>query len=151
MLSKVDGDLKTKTCTKCLEVKDLSQFYKASHMKDGKNSICRVCIRIRLNAHRKLNPQLYKNYDKKYYAKYGGRLKRYGLSKAEYTILLHLQGSACAICKTPDNGKLYIDHDHATGNIRGLLCNRCNAGLGMFKDSSTVLLLAISYLSSHGK
>lgn len=77
-------------------------------------------------------------------------LKRaYGISLADYDELLEAQGNRCAICgMTPEeNGqRLLVDHDHETGEIRGLLCYSCNVGLGHFKDNPHNLAEAIKYL-----
>lgn len=68
------------------------------------------------------------------------------------------QKNLCAICHTANttqaNNKthikgLAIDHCHATGKVRGLLCDACNSGLGYFKDSTELLLDAILYLKCH--
>lgn len=59
------------------------------------------------------------------------------------------QGGVCKIClKPPTKSKkfLSVDHDHKTGKVRGLLCNRCNSGIGYFKDNTSLMLTAISYL-----
>ena len=75
------------------------------------------------------------------------RNKKYGLEPHEYLVLLAQQNGACAICGEPHGGRdLDVDHDHSTGNVRGLLCSRCNKGLGMFKDSLQSLAAAINYL-----
>lgn len=77
--------------------------------------------------------------------------QRYKLSKEDYNNLLVSQQEKCAICgKNADSGirRLAIDHDHKTGNIRGLLCNSCNLGLGMFKDKIKNLQEAIKYLKN---
>jgi len=53
----------------------------------------------------------------------------------------------CMICKSPPESKpLCLDHSHATGEVRGLICNRCNSGLGYFKDSAELLRAAAEYL-----
>lgn len=82
-----------------------------------------------------------------------GKIKaRYGLLVEEYEDILEFQDGACAICHTKDpgyHGRLHIDHCHKTGDIRGLLCSRCNTGLGMFMDDPQKLLAAITYLSQH--
>lgn len=72
------------------------------------------------------------------------KLKRYGITFKQKDEILRRQNGLCAICKR----KLAkcIDHDHATGRIRGILCNRCNLGLGFFEDNSDMLELAIKYL-----
>lgn len=87
------------------------------------------------------------------------RLKRlYGLTLDECNKILIDQGNKCAICGKIGtliyNGNdksdlLYIDHDHETGKIRGILCCNCNFGLGVFKDNIDLLNSAIDYISYH--
>lgn len=69
----------------------------------------------------------------------------YGLSLAEFNALLEQQDRLCGICRLAME-KVAIDHDHTTGVVRGLLCNNCNVGLGMFNDDSARLLRAMEYL-----
>ena len=81
-------------------------------------------------------------------------MKVYGITLEDYNELLESQNSICAICRKPEthktNGKtidtLSIDHDHDTGLIRGILCHRCNIGLGAFDDNLEVLEKAVKYL-----
>lgn len=66
--------------------------------------------------------------------------------------MLAKQGGVCAICKNPEKScargyRLAVDHDHATKQVRGLLCVNCNQGLGHFRDSIPRLQAAIGYLS----
>ena len=87
--------------------------------------------------------------------------KRYGLDPEKYQDLLKAQDYKCGICGSGDPGRpnWSVDHDHSCcpgksscgACVRKLLCIRCNAGLGMFKDSPELLTRAISYLESHGK
>lgn len=79
----------------------------------------------------------------------GKNLHRYGLTQAGYASLLQDQGGGCAICgNVNETGRLLcVDHCHTTHKIRGLLCVRCNAGLGHFKDSPQRLSAAIVYLT----
>lgn len=83
-------------------------------------------------------------------------LKRYRLTSDEYDALMADQQGQCAICRTDITGThgtkhvraaAKIDHCHATGIVRGLLCSRCNTGIGQFKDSTERLAAAIRYLS----
>lgn len=69
------------------------------------------------------------------------------MSSSEYDQLREAQGNLCAICHRPQAFALGVDHDHATGRIRGLLCRNCNQGLGYFADDPERLLRAISYLN----
>jgi hypothetical protein len=78
------------------------------------------------------------------------RARRYGLSLDDYRAILARQGNACAICKKP-GGRLCIDHSHATGKVRGLLCSKCNTGLGCYDDDPGLMEAATAYLkAAHG-
>ena len=76
--------------------------------------------------------------------------KLYNISLEQYNTMLNEQDGVCAICKkVNDSGKaLHVDHKHSTGEVRGLLCYRCNAALGYFKDSVTRIERAIEYLEA---
>ena len=88
-----------------------------------------------------------------------GHLKRtYGLSWEDYLGLFAKQYGQCGICKTPlsthikENSSVevaHVDHCHTTGKIRGLLCNKCNTGIGWFNDSSLTCKLAALYLEEN--
>ena len=73
------------------------------------------------------------------------RLCVYGMSIQRYRNLLVEQGGKCAICEQLADA-FVVDHNHHTGRVRGLLCHRCNAGLGSFYDSSEMLERAVEYL-----
>ena len=77
-------------------------------------------------------------------------LKRYGLMEEEYQALLVKQGGHCALCpKIPEEEVrkvLSIDHDHDTKLVRGLLCMRCNSGLGSLGDNEAGLARALAYI-----
>lgn len=75
------------------------------------------------------------------------RARLYGITKARYTEMVAAQAGVCAICGGPPGERsLAVDHDHATGQIRSLLCTRCNIGIGGFRDDPTLLRLALAYL-----
>jgi hypothetical protein len=74
--------------------------------------------------------------------------RRYGITIEQYEILLLSQGNVCAVCKNdkPADEVWHVDHDHATGAARGVLCRACNTGLGCFKDNPESLRSAVEYL-----
>lgn len=93
---------------------------------------------------REVNKDYYDNIDLK---------KNYGVTLDWYNQKLKEQNGVCAICKEPETavirGKtisLAVDHCHNTGSARGLLCTKCNQGLGMFKDKIDILESAVRYL-----
>lgn len=77
------------------------------------------------------------------------RIERvYGLSKEEYLALLKKQNNSCAICKNlfKAYGEPQVDHNHKTGKVRGLLCNKCNVLLGLASDNPAFLQAALDYI-----
>lgn len=76
-------------------------------------------------------------------------LKRFGITIAEYENLLSKQKGKCAICGITEKDlgrKLSVDHCHKIGKVRGLLCHKCNTGIGFFKEKPENFLMAIKYL-----
>lgn len=78
---------------------------------------------------------------------------KYGITDAVYQKLFADQNGVCAICQNPERVKqkgkailLAVDHNHTTGEIRGLLCSVCNRGLGLLGDCTATLLAAVAYL-----
>lgn len=88
--------------------------------------------------------------------KKGQDLKRqFGIGMPDYFAMLASQGGVCAVClgsersidpRTKEKRMLAVDHCHKTGRVRGLLCSHCNRGIGMLKDSPTLLRAALNYL-----
>lgn len=77
------------------------------------------------------------------------RLRRYGLTVAEYDAMAAVFDGGCWVCEQSDpNGRrLAVDHDHATGLVRGLLCTDCNRAIGLMRDDPTRLERAARYLT----
>ena len=122
-----------KKCTKCGEQKLLSAFPSRcgkDKWRDNKGSWCRKC---------------------KNKSRWQAQIKqKYGVSPEKYSEMFAMQNGCCAICgcNQPANGKKYfsVDHVHATGYVRGLLCDPCNQALGGFRDDIGRLQAAIKYL-----
>ena len=77
--------------------------------------------------------------------------KKYGLSLEEYFSMIDQQGGICAVCSGPPvgHGHLVVDHDHKTGTVRKLLCDKCNLGLGYFNDNPELMEKAAAYVRNH--
>lgn len=121
-----------------------------------KNGQCGMCYQLaayRTDSHyrevkkasvkkaRLLNPQIEKKSQRK------KRLARVGLSVEQYDRMLVEQGGVCKICGRPPKSKrLSVDHNHRTGAIRGLLCWKCNTGIGWFREDVAALRKAADYL-----
>ncbi len=74
--------------------------------------------------------------------------RRYNITIEEYNILTEQQKGHCAICnKVPE--KIFVDHCHVTGKVRGLLCLKCNSGIAFFYENREILIKAIEYLDKH--
>ena len=135
-----------KVCNKCGKLKDFEEFYNETIKSDGKNSSCKLCQNGRTKKWRDLKREDYLQSCRNSSLK-----SRYGITLEEYKILLKEQKSKCAICGSEETRRkgtenLAVDHDHETGKIRGLLCHKCNRGIGFLQDSTEVLKKAIIYL-----
>lgn len=164
-----------KICTKCKETKDLTEFYNTKQTKSGKTSKCISCYReygVQYRAKnpkywkhstkwRKENPEKWKKWWDVYYSRNKEKIARYrteynlglhGLTIEDYEELKREQNNCCAICRLPENqsggkhNKLLVDHNHKTGRIRGLLCDRCNRAAGFVRDSPTIAEALSKYL-----
>ena len=128
----------TKCCGECRLMLPVSEFYRVKRMADGLAYYCKKC-----------SSKLMKGPHRKYELK-----KNYGLFEEEYKAMLIEQNNACGICGEPETmvrrgvlQPLSVDHDHITGKVRGLLCNRCNRALGLFNDTHDLFRKAIEWLS----
>jgi hypothetical protein len=76
--------------------------------------------------------------------------RQYGLTAEEFDQMLVGQGGGCAIChESFSKVHICVDHDHKTGDVRGLLCQKCNTALGLFGDDVVIVALAAGYLAAH--
>jgi hypothetical protein len=132
-----------KQCTKCNEFKDLSFFSKRINRKSGVQSSCKKCKNKRVKRDPKKTREI-------------SLYKSYNISSLDFENILASQNNKCAICGIDQNslkdGKkkyLCVDHCHITGSIRGLLCDKCNRGIGLLGDNIDNLFNAIDYLKKY--
>ncbi|HWB67634.1 MAG TPA: endonuclease VII domain-containing protein [Mycobacteriales bacterium] len=114
----------------------MADFGRNRSSRDGLTSYCRPCHNQR---GKESYTRLYGS-TREYHLR-----RRYGIGQAEVDRMLAEQRGECAVCGKPDPE--HIDHDHATGQVRGLLCFNCNQALGNVRDNPTVLRGLISYLT----
>jgi hypothetical protein len=133
-----------KICSKCVLEKPLLEFYKDRTHKDGYSSTCKPCSLQTSRQWKKENRERYKNYQ---------LLKAYNITREQYNHLLKLQNNQCAVCEITQEqhtalfGKeLAVDHDHKTGKVRGILCDKHNQALGFIGNDSEVLIRLFEYL-----
>ncbi len=136
-------------CCRCKRELPLTAFAEIKK-RHGDRKIC--CLECNRQSHKDHERIYRENNREKVTANYRAyHLKRlYGITLTQYNEILLGQGGACAICGGKEtkgrSEHFHVDHDHATGKIRGLLCSGCNQGLGQFCDDTNRLRLAIRYL-----
>ena len=140
--------MQSKFCSKCKKTYPLNNcfYYKNKTSSTGFGSQCKKCINEwhktpkAIKRRKELAKGRYKKKIKDYQFK-----RLYGISLVEYNILKQNQNNICAICKVKK--KLVVDHCHNSGKVRGLLCHKCNTGLGQFNDNKDLLKKAELYLT----
>lgn len=146
----------TKTCRICGETKPKTEFSKRTQSSDCLDSRCKTCSAVESRKHYDRNVSRAQS-DSGFQVKYRERQlracikRKYGISLDAYDRLL---GSICVcdICERPTElGERCLDHDHETGQIRGVLCRKCNSALGLLSDDTKRLENAIAYLRSAPK
>jgi hypothetical protein len=104
------------------------------------NGLCKSCYWKKWNNE---NPEKRKGYKRKCLLK-----QTYGMTLDEYNELLEKQNYGCAICGNNNGNRvMFVDHNHETGEIRGLLCTRCNCAIGLFDDDVEKIAKSIDYLT----
>ena len=121
-----------------------------NHHQKNKHNLRYVEIRKKyIQEHKEEKKKYNKEYDSKRIEikREHNLLREYGITIKDYNDLFIKQNGKCAICgNLPNKRGLFVDHDHETGKIRGLLCHNCNIGLGMFYDNNILLQNATKYL-----
>lgn len=146
-------EIQSKACRKCGQQKPLSDFYgKARQSKfpassAGFSSDCKECVKARVRAERKALGEVHKNKMRNWDYK-----RKFGITLEQYNQMFAEQRGCCSICglhQSQFKKTFAVDHDHATGVVRSLLCVNCNLGVGCFRDNPALLKAAIRYLERH--
>lgn len=163
-----------KRCSKCGELKDLEAFYRARANPDGRRPDCKACFDARrkrwylknrkreiarVRAWQQANPDRVKASQDRNRDRRNAQMReihlrnKFGLTPGEYDAILEAQGGVCALCESPPTPgiSLHVDHDHGTGEVRGLLCMRCNNALGLFREDPDLLKRAARYVTADAK
>lgn len=133
-----------KECNICKEIKSFDLFVKRKNRKSGIQPYCKECHNKKMRL--KYSSETMRNYDLN---------KKYGINLDDYELFINKQNGCCKICNihvSQINKKhkkyLCVDHCHKTKLIRGLLCDKCNRGIGLLQDNHEILLSAYNYLKN---
>ena len=155
-----------KTCCRCHEARPLDGYHNNRRTKDGKGVWCKSC---QADYYKKRGEYRTSNGPCRDHGvpaatcprcpvmDWAGTLRKHKLTAEQYETMLNAQNGGCAICgRTPKDfakaknnyrlRRLAVDHDHATGKIRGILCGNCNTAIGKAQDSPEVLERMAEYL-----
>ena len=130
-------------CRTCGVEKELEEFYKSGRKgrpPEERHTECKECAKSRVKRNhcpiRARSNELRRNY---------------GITLEDYDRMLQDQGGACMVCLTTAEsqryGRLHIDHDHETGEVRGLLCHHCNTALGLLNEDVSRMAAMIAYIT----
>lgn len=164
-----------KTCSKCGTEQPRARFQSHKTTADGLRPECKTCGAAYSRAYRMAHPEQTETTAKAYRARnrparnaysrawakaHPERMKQiqrrnslksvYGIDERDYDAMLLAQGGLCGLCRNPPGKRrLAVDHDHASGKIRALLCDRCNTALGNMRDDPALLRAAADYIEAH--
>lgn len=116
-----------KACSTCGEVQPLERFHLLTAAADGRRAECRTCYRWRF------------------------RRDRYGITRGQFLELLAAQAHRCGNpgCDAPVTESSALDHDHETGAVRSVMCDRCNMALGLLDEDDEKIVGLVTYLETH--
>lgn len=123
-----------KRCPKCGKTKPRTEFYSGGY--------CKPCTKADVLRWVREHPEQFRRTQRRSMLK-----RRYGLTEEQFDQILTRQASVCPICATAlDDRNAVVDHDHTTGRVRGVLCQRCNRTIGLLRDDPALIRKAAAYL-----
>lgn len=162
-VSTLDGGEMVYECTSCGEMLSRGSFYEQKHRQYGVSQECKdcTCARQRNYKARRQTPapqprkrDMTPDEARKHKEDVRNRRMKikYGITASEFDNMFEQQGGVCAICGTSESGgfskKFHMDHCHATGMNRSVLCYRCNIALGHCNDDTQLLLKMVAYINN---
>lgn len=149
------------TCSICTEAKPGSDFGKDKSRKNGLAVRCKVCMNKTNRRWREANREKSRSSRDRWSERNREHIREkyyrrtYGIGVDDVARMLLEQDSACAICTRRDpvvsTGGFHVDHDHRTGQVRALLCGRCNIAIGLLDDSPERAEALAAYLRKHSE
>lgn len=147
-------------CRRCKAERPISDFPPSSYANGARSRArCRECNRT-MREDRRRRRQAEMTPEERFAFRRAENLRgKFGITLDEYGEMLARQDGVCAICRRPERAKgrsgvvrlLAVDHCHARGGVRALLCGACNTGLGVFGDDPSRLRAAAEYLETHAE
>lgn len=131
-----------KRCSKCHELLPAADYHRNVRAADGLQDRCKSCRSASNREWRAKNPERVRHHNAR-------RIEFvYGITRAQWEIMYEEQGGRCAACRAAfsEESPPNVDHCHESGQVRGLLCRKCNLALGYVGDRSEVLLQLVAYL-----
>ena len=128
-----------RVCTVCKKWKPLTEFHNHKICRYGVEPMCKLCKYLKRKERDIADPQRVRRLDLK---------AKYNLTLRDFDTMLAAQQSKCAICGASDR-RLVVDHHHATGRVRRLLCDLCNTMIGYAREDPAILLAGAAYLREH--
>ena len=129
-------------CSKCEELKPAGEFHRQRNRRHGRHSWCKRCYNLyaRTIRNKRVSRERRRSWNLS---------TRYRMTPSDVEAMLAAQNGLCAICSNILPLKYHIDHNHGTGEVRGILCSRCNRYLSMIEDTR-LLQASLAYLARGG-
>lgn len=155
----VDSDCRCqgRRCKECEKVKCIGWFYRDKRRPDMLVTLCKLCYGQKVKSYKESHRDEVDASTARYAAESKVKRRRYwlkrlyNLTEEQYDDMHRQQNGCCAICGCVSEKTLHVDHDHGSGQVRSLLCSKCNGLIGYADESVERLKQAIEYLERHQK
>ncbi|MCK5612564.1 endonuclease VII domain-containing protein [Candidatus Pacearchaeota archaeon] len=149
-------------CKRCGVERPITDFHIVKECLEGRRPVCKFCIRKQQKKRYDDNAEFARARQRRYNARNPQVMrqinlkKKYGIVIEEYNIMFESQGGVCLICGCSETVKrndkiknLAVDHNHVTGKVRGLLCQKCNQALGLLGENPVVIKSLLEYITNN--